>query len=1629
MATGQVPSDPATPGGTVRVLTDDPFVQMIRGELDRLSEAAGSPKLPLSVTINFVEDQIRNGLVQVEGDPSKRQVEGSVYICRDRITMARLLKRCELREQKKRILNDRESEEAEPTPSPIRPRRVSPVRLTRAESRRRGLQLSTHDLTGSVNIRPASEDEEADVRRADEPATGLVAKDSSESASEHSLHLSPARGVSGPSMTARTRGGAESSRSGRVGSIRGRRVAGMRVRGPHSDTSSDSDSTDQEFGDEFIPPPKPPPTYDEVMRQSQSQDVRRQSGFHWDYVEVPSYPPTFGRSGGQQSPRSRSPRPTTEMPTETRTPVRQERVLSTLSPPPVGSPEGSSGDTVCWNILEETVSGNRRPESVPGNGRPKSTSTSAGDHTPREPQRRGRPLTAVPSRPPRGRCGKGRGADRGGPGTPGVGRGVHQRSSSWAGPPGNVRNASPSPGPPSPEARRLTPEMETTAVIALIELYRSARWHVFSPQSRRESEMAIREDMYAKYMDTPDTHRIITRQWPEWVEAALRALDDGVGIEDLRSQVRPETGDTTTSQREGQEVNNLEGKTLACQSAEPIDVGTGGARPRTNVGLPASQTPRDVSPVRAPRRTPREENPEEMVLPSDGTKQADRLGTPGGFPAGSTGTSLGAEAGKSGPAPRENDVIDWVNSHWDEPIARQLEAQYGVRVNKPKPSEEEQGGAWGGVDPVQSEPVNTLSEWYKEETEVKQLAGGGPLDRTTVYKAEPQNPLQEPINVDLGHMTEFQQEVLEWGRDKAGLEQANDVLRTRLELEREESEARLARALDEIRQLRHSQTAAQERIDQEIKDGIKRGLELYHEGSQLHSLRSSRSGYGDNGSRTVASVTRSGSRERLELNASAEANLREAGQVHAVVTTSGDNFPSNDRGKNTNVSDLPRTRAEASVRREPQGLNTQQSHIADRLDHRECPVHERNYADPEVYGEAFERMYGRRFTSRQTAPVMLTGAGAGDPDYDPDDPRGDRRNDQNRDHITPRRHDSRREDAVSGRIGRRRILDEEEYARLNPQNIGNHGTAAVPRCTATSTPVSVWNGAAVAQQRYRTDAGQRANAATTTLTSGQTLPLVSSTTARSSPMGPHPSNPSARVQLERASMTANTQLGPTYRYDGYPPPGVSLGGANVMVPSNRAGHGSTNQAGTWDRQRYMSASGGRDRDGNDGYGGGGQPPRQPNRNWANDPVARQQFQDTLLESIRTINRPRDDVLSFSDVQKSLPKFGAPTTARTWESYISRVNKAIRDNDIPYHRWASLLYSKLEGEAEKCANTLSEEAQDDFEALCDALKKKFVKPRAREQAHCLMEKRYQKKGETIEQFATALCELALQAFPEDLEMRRDVILRRLNVGLGHYSARSRLKDYLTDQRRQGILRPPIEDIIDELSWHDPGVDPTGRPVEHEDSQFLLGNGETQTASEVHANPSSDANAYAVGGGNNSQGGGANRKRNNRKKGKNKSNDNSSGTGQQSGDQTQNQNNAAMNYNQPKANTGASSTSGQRSAGIDYEKLAVELMKRMGGTSVPATLAPEVSGVARPQVQPQNRKPAFRQNQNRTGAGTTGNRTTGRWGPCHRCGKHGHWRAQCTAPEGHSLCVDCWYVTPACLDTDGSYDQEPLDYPEN
>ena len=126
-------------------------------------------------------------------------------------------------------------------------------------------------------------------------------------------------------------------------------------------------------------------------------------------------------------------------------------------------------------------------------------------------------------------------------------------------------------------------------------------------------------------------------------------------------------------------------------------------------------------------------------------------------------------------------------------------------------------------------------------------------------------------------------------------------------------------------------------------------------------------------------------------------------------------------------------------------------------------------------------------------------------------------------------------------------------------------------------------------------------------------------------------------------------------------------------------------------------------------------------------------------------------------------------------------KAIRDNKIADHRRASLLYSKLEGDAEKIANALSQNNLDDFDALVAALTKKFVKIRDREKAKLVLERRVQKKGESIEQFSEALLDLALRGYPDDVTLRKSEVVRRLHVGLRHSQARSRLKDFVRDTK--------------------------------------------------------------------------------------------------------------------------------------------------------------------------------------------------------------------------------------------------------
>ena len=405
----------------------------------------------------------------------------------------------------------------------------------------------------------------------------------------------------------------------------------------------------------------------------------------------------------------------------------------------------------------------------------------------------------------------------------------------------------------------------------------------------------------------------------------------------------------------------------------------------------------------------------------------------------------------------------------------------------------------------------------------------------------------------------------------------------------------------------------------------------------------------------------------------------------------------------------------------------------------------------------------------------------------------------------------------------------------------------------------------------------------------------------------------------------------------------------------------------------------------------------------------------MFDSInQTFRKPadRDDVLSYQEVQKSLPKFSAPTTARSWEQYLRRVEKALRDNNIPRHRWASLLYSKLEGEAEKAVAGLSEAALDDWDDLVGALNKKFVKPRDREQAHVLLEQRVQGKEESVEQFGNALADLALKAFPNQPERMRTEVTRRLQVGLILPASRSRLKDFL--RSAESWPRPPtMEDILDELIEHDPSVDPMGKFTGNEQfSVNVVQNAVPPPNANAGANNSNAGagEAFAVRNQSGNAQPGKNWSRNQKKRAKLKAKGGGGQQQQQNNQQAANQRsegqNKAANQNFQNSSNQQPGNSANLFSDKVLDQLAQKIMSKLNQFSGRGGQAPN-SGPRRNDGKNQfaGNKPGY------SGFKKQANGQS-RSRACHRCGRLGHWKRQCTAKIGHVLCIDCESHDPAC-----------------
>ena len=136
----------------------DPLVQIVQTRFNHLSETARCFKLPSQASLDFIEAQIRNGLITIEADPEMRLARGSMYVCTNVDTLNRLVEKVHAAEIKKRLILDVRTQSRESSasdPSPVRPSgqpEVPTLRLTRATAKREGLTLITHDLTGEVEV-------------------------------------------------------------------------------------------------------------------------------------------------------------------------------------------------------------------------------------------------------------------------------------------------------------------------------------------------------------------------------------------------------------------------------------------------------------------------------------------------------------------------------------------------------------------------------------------------------------------------------------------------------------------------------------------------------------------------------------------------------------------------------------------------------------------------------------------------------------------------------------------------------------------------------------------------------------------------------------------------------------------------------------------------------------------------------------------------------------------------------------------------------------------------------------------------------------------------------------------------------------------------------------------------------------------------------------------------------------------------------------------------------------------------------------------------------------------------------------------------------------------------------------
>ena len=177
-------------------------------------------------------------------------------------------------------------------------------------------------------------------------------------------------------------------------------------------------------------------------------------------------------------------------------------------------------------------------------------------------------------------------------------------------------------------------------------------------------------------------------------------------------------------------------------------------------------------------------------------------------------------------------------------------------------------------------------------------------------------------------------------------------------------------------------------------------------------------------------------------------------------------------------------------------------------------------------------------------------------------------------------------------------------------------------------------------------------------------------------------------------------------------------------------------------------------------------------------------------------------LSFADLQKTLTMFSENTVKRSWEEYLHRFTRLCRTNSLPTHRWAALLYSRLDGTALRTVESdVPDDRLGDFDSLKEALNREFIKERKREEAEIHLEHRTQKDGENVEEYGKELTKLALKAYPNSPDEQAKEVIRRLRRGLAESRLRARLVDFIGNKPRA-----TVSEIIDHLAIEDPLMAP-------------------------------------------------------------------------------------------------------------------------------------------------------------------------------------------------------------------------------